>query len=74
MNRIASKLKRGIRGGRGRNVQVKAAVTAEEKEAFEELAKSHYRRDAVTLSHLIREELIKLAIKHNLLPKDYGLD
>ena len=65
---------RGIRGGRGRIQQVKAAVTADEKTVFEKLAKGHYSSRPCTVSHIIRAELIKIAIEHKLLPKDYGAD
>ena len=65
---------RGIRGGKGRNAQVKAAVTDNEKRIFEALAKSHYGKEPCTLSHLIRRELIILAQKHKLLPKGYEAD
>jgi|MDTB01.3.fsa_nt_gb hypothetical protein len=65
---------RGIRGGRGRVQQVKAAVTSEEKAIFEVLAKSHYTNKPCTVSHIIRAELIKMAIKYDLLPKDYDRD
>ncbi|MBO76577.1 MAG: hypothetical protein CME17_04020 [Gemmatimonadetes bacterium] len=65
---------RGIRGGRGRIQQVKAAVTADEKTIFEDLAKNYYGKRPCTVSHIIRAELIKIAIAHKLLPKDYDLD
>ena len=65
------KKKRGIRGGIGRVAQVKAAVTVDEKEVFEKLAKG--RKDPCTVSHIIREQLIRLAIEAKLLPADYGL-
>jgi hypothetical protein len=63
---------RGIRGGIGRVQQVKAAVTLKEKAAFEALAKGHYMTKPCTVSHIIREELIRLAIDAKLLPKNYN--
>jgi len=72
MSQVMKKKKRGIRGGIGRVAQVKAAVTVDEKEVFEKLVKD--RDDPCTVSHIIREELIRLAIESKLLPTDYGLN
>ena len=62
------KIRRGPRGGKGRIVQIKAAVTSDEKRLFSRLAREYYSK---SVSDLIRDELIKRCVEKRLLPKDY---
>ena len=58
----------GPKGGRGRFFQVKSAVTQGEQRLFlDELAPLL----GCSLSDVIRDHLIALAIEHKFLPEDY---